>query len=171
MPRKRNEPSGIHRVKDTVELLNGIFRVGGIDITILELRFAREEVVIGFPQEESLEKELRTVDKREDFENGGKMKRKEIEEFNGAYILSHPVRAAIVKFLRKEGKAYISQIAKALGLSERLISFHLSMLSSAGFVESEYGLANPGNPPKAVRYYWLTPKVNETLGKLVESLK
>lgn len=90
----------------------------------------------------------------------------------GAYVLSHPVRAAIIEGLKKKQKAYIAQVANELGLSERLVSFHLSILSTAGFVESEYGLSNPrGTPPRAVRYYHVTPKVDEVLNEFVAALK
>lgn len=99
-------------------------------------------------------------------------KRGEEEELGDIYILSHPARSRIVRFLKDEQRAYISEIAKAMGLSERLVSFHLSMLSTAGFVESEYGLSNPAkNPPRMVRYYELTPKVDETLNKFIAALK
>jgi len=56
-------------------------------------------------------------------------------------------------------------------LSERLVSFHLSMLSGAGFVTSEYALSNPGNPPRVVKYYRLTKKVDEAIQRLVRELK
>lgn len=100
------------------------------------------------------------------------IKRNEMEQLGGAYTLSHPARAAIVKFLRKEGPAYTTQIAKTLGVSERLASFHLSMLSSNGFLDSEYKLTNPAtSPPRVARYYRLTPKVDETLQTFVDALK
>lgn len=100
------------------------------------------------------------------------MGKKELEEFGRAYILSHPVRAAIVKFLRKEKTAYTTQIAEALGFTPRLVSFHLSMLLRAEFVESEYRLTNPTtDPPRVARYYRLTPKVDDTLHAFVDALK
>ncbi len=95
----------------------------------------------------------------------------QIEETSGAYVLSHPVRAAIVRLLRKQGEVYTSKIAEALGISERLAAFHLSMLTTAGFVDSEYRLTNPGNPPRVARYYRLTPDVDKTIAKFVASLK
>lgn len=91
---------------------------------------------------------------------------------SGVYVLAHPVRLAIIDVLKKKKKAYIAQIAKELDLSERLISFHLSILSTTGLVESEYGLSNPTkNPPRAVRYYHITPKVDKVLKEFVETLK
>lgn len=100
------------------------------------------------------------------------IERKEMEQLGEAYTLSHPARAAIVKFLRKEGPAYTTQIAKALGLSERLASFHLSMLCGKGFLDSEYHLTNPAtSPPRVARYYRLTPKVDDTLRTFVDALK
>jgi predicted transcriptional regulator len=90
---------------------------------------------------------------------------------SGVYVLAHPVRRAIVEVLKKK-EAYIAQIAKELDLSERLVSFHLSILSTTGLVESRYGLSNPTkNPPRAVRYYHITPKVEEVLKEFIESLK
>ena len=97
--------------------------------------------------------------------------REELATIGAAYPLSHPARASIIKFLKKEDKAYIAQIGKALGLNERLVSFHLSVLSSGGFVQSEYGLSNPStNPPRAVRYYRLTEKVDKTLDEFRAAL-
>lgn len=95
-----------------------------------------------------------------------------IKRTSGVYVLGHPVRAAIIEVLKKKQKAYIAQIAKELDLSERLVSFHLSILSTTGLVESEYGLSNPrGTPPRAVRYYHVTPKVDKVLNEFVAALK
>jgi len=66
---------------------------------------------------------------------------------------------------------YTSQIAAKLGLSERLIAFHLSMLSSAGFLESEYRLTNPGNLPRVARYFRVTGKVRTALDELCKALE
>lgn len=96
----------------------------------------------------------------------------EMVHLGGAYTLSHPARAKIVKFLKKQQPAYIRQIAEGVRLSDRLVSFHLSMLSTGEFVESEYGLSNPEtNPPRMVKYYRLTPKVDDTLRTFVSELK
>lgn len=96
----------------------------------------------------------------------------ELRKMGAIYPLSHPARASIVKLLKKEGKAYIAQIAKALGLSERLVSFHLSVLHSNGFVESEYALSNPStNPPRVVRYYSLTGKVDKALDEFIANIR
>lgn len=94
-----------------------------------------------------------------------------LEEFGGAYVLSHPVRAAIIRLLKSKGEMYTSKIAEELGFSERLTAFHLSMLTSAGFVDSEYRLTNPEKPPRVARFYRLTPKVDETLKKFVAALQ
>jgi len=103
---------------------------------------------------------------------GGKMRKGDVKGASGVYVLSHPVRAAIIKVLKKKDSAYIAQIAKELNLSERLISFHLSILSTGGFVESEYALSNPMTaPPRVVKYYRLTPKVDETFGEFAAALK
>lgn len=89
----------------------------------------------------------------------------------GAYVLSHPVRTAIVRLLKEKGDMYTSKIAAELGLSDRLAAFHLSMLASAGFVTSEYRLTNPGNPPRVARYFRVTPKVKEALDALCKALE
>lgn len=99
------------------------------------------------------------------------MKKELIQKTSGAYIISHPVRASIIKLLRKHQEMYISKMAKTLGVSERLAAFHLSMLASGGFVDSEYRLANPGSPPRVVRYYRLTQKVDKTLNSFIEEMK
>lgn len=97
---------------------------------------------------------------------------KELEKMGALYPLSHPARASIIKLLKSQGRAYIAQIARKLGLSERLVSFHLSVLSGGGFVESEYGLSNPGkNPARVVRYYSLTEKVDKTLNEFLDAFK
>ena len=98
------------------------------------------------------------------------MKQK-IEGARGAYVLSHPVRFAIIKLLRAEGETYTSKIAEKLGINNRLVAFHLSMLATGGFVDSEYRLTNPGNPPRVARYYRLTSEVAKTLEKFVAELK
>lgn len=96
---------------------------------------------------------------------------KEMAELSGAYILSHPVRVSIVRLLRENKKMYTTKIAKALGLSDRLIAFHLSMLTTGGFVTSTYGKANPPNPPRIVRYYELTEKVDQTLDDFIKAFR
>jgi DNA-binding transcriptional ArsR family regulator len=93
------------------------------------------------------------------------------QESAEAYILSHPVRAAIIRLLKREKEAYTGKMAGELGLSDRLVAFHLSILTGAGFVESEYRLTNPNNPPRVARYYRITSKVDETLKAFVEALK
>ena len=95
----------------------------------------------------------------------------ELGLFNDAYILFHPTRMIITRFLQKEGKFPTSRITKALGLSERLIAFHLSVLYTAGFVESEYGLDATSGVSRVARYYWITPKVDETSKKFIAALR
>jgi len=100
-----------------------------------------------------------------------KVQRRQMQKLSGAYTLSHPIRASIVKLLRQNEEMYVSKVAKELGISERLAAFHFSMLSSAGFVTSQYRLANPGSPPRVVRYYRLTSKVDQTLKDFIEVMK
>ena len=93
------------------------------------------------------------------------------ENSGGAYVLSHPVRANIIRLLKKEGEMYTSKIAKVLGFSDRLLAFHLSILASNGFIESEYRLTNPEQPPRVARYYKVTGRVEAILEEFVASLK
>ena len=99
----------------------------------------------------------------------------EEEIVNLGYILSHPTRLRIIKVLKESDPAerpeglYIAEIARRLGdLNPKLVSFHLSMLAQYGFVESHFGLANPGNAPVAVKYYKTTPKLDDILSKYGE---
>jgi DNA-binding transcriptional ArsR family regulator len=95
----------------------------------------------------------------------------ETKLFNDAYILFHPARMIITRFLKKEGKSPTSRITKALGLSARLISFHISILQTSGFVESEYDLDSTSGSQRVARYYWITPKVDEIIREFIATLK
>ena len=95
-----------------------------------------------------------------------------IHSLGDVYTLSHPVRASIIRFLKTQGKGYPAQIARNFGLSERLVSFHLSILSKGDFVTSEYALSNPAkNPSRVVRYYSSTEKVEKTLKKFTQDME
>ena len=98
--------------------------------------------------------------------------RDELAKIGALYPLTHPARASIIKLLKSQGKAYIAQIAKKLGVKERTASFHLSVLAGGGFVKSEYGLSNPGKkPPRVVRYYSLTDKVDKAIKDFLDELE
>lgn len=89
-----------------------------------------------------------------------------------AYVLMHPTRYQIIQILKEaEGPLYIAQIADKLQIDDKLASFHLSVLSKHGFVQSEFRLENPPRGgPKALKYYTLTEKVDQTLARIKEML-
>lgn len=67
-----DEPRGIG-IEGVVRLLNSIFRRAKVDARITEFCLAREEVVIGFPEQiESFENELRDVNLEGDVQQGGR---------------------------------------------------------------------------------------------------
>jgi len=103
----------------------------------------------------------------------GKMQstRSNDQVYGEGYVLAHPTRLRIVNLLKKTERSYASEIAKKLGIDEKLVGFHLAALSQYGFVDSEFELMNPPKgAPKAVRYYWLTPKAEEVLSQFKKLL-
>jgi len=86
------------------------------------------------------------------------------------HILTHPLRFRIIETLRKFGEPmFIGQIAEALKADPRLVSFHLATMLEYGFVEGEWKVSSlPRSKGKAVKYYKLTPKVDETFARCVK---
>jgi len=73
VPKEPREGEGLgFRIRDFIPVLNSLFETAKINITIVELVFFKEQVVIGFPQGESLENELKLVERVEDFGLGGR---------------------------------------------------------------------------------------------------
>lgn len=62
----------VSTVRDAKDLLNSLFNTANIDVKIIEITICKEEVVIGFPQVEDYEHELKTVDKRDGIEKGAR---------------------------------------------------------------------------------------------------
>ncbi|MFQ6134312.1 MAG: hypothetical protein ACE5KU_00665 [Nitrososphaerales archaeon] len=91
---------------------------------------------------------------------------KEIEELKLSHYLTHPVRLKIILTIRRLGKSYIGQIARETGFSEELIGFHVASLAQLGFLHGEYGLNRSCKPPRAVKYFYLTDKVDQTFEAL-----
>jgi DNA-binding transcriptional ArsR family regulator len=89
-------------------------------------------------------------------------------------ILLQPMRMRIIKVLREAGKPlYIREIADRLGEDWKIVSYHLTALADAGFVEGEFRVIEPpkSNPRvvgKAGKFYRLTIKVDEVLNRLNE---
>ena len=86
------------------------------------------------------------------------------------HILTHPMRFKIVQTLRKSGQPmFIGQIAEEIKEDPRLVSFHLTVMLQHGFVEGEWKPSPlPRSKGKAVKYYRLTPKVEEAFAHCVE---
>ena len=69
-----NEESGPRAVtvRGAQELLNSLFKTAKIDVNVIEIIIAKEEVVIAYDQVEDYEHELRDVEKRDDFDRGAR---------------------------------------------------------------------------------------------------
>lgn len=70
-PKERAGRPGFE-ISHFVHILNSVFETAKFNITIIELAFFKEQVVIGFPQAESLENELKSIETAEGFELGAR---------------------------------------------------------------------------------------------------
>lgn len=68
--------------------------------------------------------------------------------------LANPHRLRIVAALRAGGRAYVSQLARELGISRPLLHLHLRKLEDAGLVTSRLELSADG---KALNYFDVVP--------------
>ena len=89
---------------------------------------------------------------------------------NLLYVLMQPTRQKIIKLLQLGEPLYIEQIAEKIGEDRRSVSFHLATLAENGFVEGEYreierATKNPGRG-RGAKFYRVTPRVKEVMGKL-----
>lgn len=66
--------------------------------------------------------------------------------------LSNPHRLRVIAALRRE-RAYVSGLARELGISRPLLQVHLRKLQAAGLVTSRLELSDDG---KALRFYEVT---------------
>lgn len=64
--------------------------------------------------------------------------------------LANPHRLRIVATLTKNGRNYVSQLARELGISRPLLHLHLQKLEEAGLVTSRLELSSDG---KALNYF------------------
>ncbi len=64
--------------------------------------------------------------------------------------LASPHRLRIVAALKADGRNYVSQLAREVGLSRPLLHLHLAKLEEAGLVTSKLELSNDG---KALNYF------------------
>jgi len=67
--------------------------------------------------------------------------------------LSNPHRLRIIAELRANGRNYVSQLARQVGISRPLLHLHLQKLEDAGLVASQLELSPDG---KALSFYDLT---------------
>jgi predicted transcriptional regulator len=64
--------------------------------------------------------------------------------------LANPQRLRIVGALTRDGRNYVSQLARELGISRPLLHLHLQKLEQAGLVTSQLELSSDG---KALNYF------------------
>lgn len=82
------------------------------------------------------------------------------------YLLSQPIRFGIVDLIRREGKKYIAEISKELGINRKIISYHLRALEKEKLIKTNLTTKLPatGNPV-LVRYVELTELTVKILEK------
>lgn len=68
--------------------------------------------------------------------------------------LANAHRLRIVATLSIKGRAYVSQLAREIGISRPLLHLHLRKLEDAGLVKSKLELSHDG---KALNYFEVTP--------------
>ena len=64
--------------------------------------------------------------------------------------LANPHRMRVIAALTSNGRAYVSQLARDIGISRPLLHLHLHKLEQAGLVVSRMELSGDG---KALNYY------------------
>ena len=80
----------------------------------------------------------------------------EDEAKNGDHLLAqlaalaNPHRLRVIAALATQGRAYVSQLARLIGISRPLLHLHLQKLEEAGLVTSQLELSAEG---KALNYY------------------
>ena len=67
--------------------------------------------------------------------------------------LANPHRLRIVAALTRDGRNYVSQLAREVGISRPLLHLHLQKLEDAGLVFSKLELSDDG---KALNYFATT---------------
>ena len=68
--------------------------------------------------------------------------------------LANPHRLRILAALTVDGRTYVSQLARAIGISRPLLHLHLRKLEEAGLVTSRLELSSDG---KALNYFEISP--------------
>ena len=67
--------------------------------------------------------------------------------------LANPHRLRIIGLLNSNGREYVSQLAREIGISRPLLHLHLQKLEDAGLVSSKLELSPDG---KALKYFEVT---------------
>ncbi len=68
--------------------------------------------------------------------------------------LANPHRLRIIGALQANGRAYVSQLAREIGISRPLLHLHLRKLEDAGLVTSQLELSGDG---KALNFFQIAP--------------
>ncbi|WP_020697643.1 ArsR/SmtB family transcription factor [Reyranella massiliensis] len=68
--------------------------------------------------------------------------------------LANPHRLRILEALHTDGRIYVSQLARKLGISRPLLHLHLKKLEDAGLVTSRMELSQDG---KSLNFYEVAP--------------
>ncbi|MFE7564169.1 ArsR/SmtB family transcription factor [Kitasatospora sp. NPDC057500] len=68
--------------------------------------------------------------------------------------LANSHRLRVVAVLVAGGRAYVSQLARELGISRALLQVHLKKLEAAGLVSAQMEISPEG---KAMKFYEVTP--------------
>jgi len=68
--------------------------------------------------------------------------------------LANPHRMRIVRALQVNGRIYVSQLAREIGISRPLLHLHLRKLEEAGLVTSQLELSSEG---KALNFFQIAP--------------
>jgi predicted transcriptional regulator len=83
--------------------------------------------------------------------------------------LDNPHRLRIIASLATNGRNYVSQLAREIGISRPLLHLHLQKLEAAGLVISQLELSEDG---KALNYFDVNPFVIElSPGVIAEAAK
>lgn len=81
------------------------------------------------------------------------MDRSEAQLLTTLAALDNPHRLRIIGALHRDGRNYVSQLARKLNLSRPLLHLHLQKLEEAGLVTSQLELSTDG---KALKYFEVT---------------
>jgi DNA-binding transcriptional ArsR family regulator len=68
--------------------------------------------------------------------------------------LANPHRLRIIEALQANGRTYVSQLAREIGISRPLLHLHLRKLEGAGLVTSQLELSSDG---KALNFFQVAP--------------